>query len=318
MVALLTGCGGGGGGDGSTGTNVASKGAITSLGSITVNGVTYGTKNAILRLPDENIIRSLPDENAINNEGLLKQGMVVTVKGVAYSDGKTVAREIEYMDNLEGKITSKSDNSMVVMGQTVVVEDTARAVFDTLAPGNIVEVSGVYDVQGNIRATYLAKKPDRTGDYELKGFIYSIHGPSSFTLVTGVLQCAPKFYTVNVDSTSSLVLGSTAEVISDSDPVGTVITAKRVNLNVKNELGPTMGDKIEIEGYVYNPRLQFDSFNLIVDFEAPLIMTTQSTVIVGGTKADIVEGRKMEVEADIVANSPGMSWSLIATKIILK
>ena len=299
LFLILTGCGGGGGQSGEPGgTNVAIYGSISSVGTIVVNGSTLKTKNALLQLPDDNIFRTMENDNVIRDEGLLKPGMVVSIKGVKHADGTVTAQEIQYMDNLEGMIESKTASSMVVMGQTIIPESSAMTVFNTLVSGDIVEVSGFFDPSANVRATYLEKKPGRTGDYEIKGFIYSVTGPSSFTLRTVNLPGSHVFYTVNVESTGGLNSGDQIAVITDSVPVAGVIAAKQVNFTT--DISIDFNYKLELEGFVYNPRLQFDSFNFIYGYDAPLMIMTPNTVIVGGIKTDLTEGRKVELEAEFI------------------
>lgn len=317
FIMFLTSCGGGGSSN-SEGSKVAVYGAITDIDNFTVNGTAYNTKDAVLYLPNENISRVLENDHVIADEGLLKTGMVVSLKGVKYHDGTAIAEEILYTDNLEGVIESKGPSSMVVMGQTVVPELQAMAAFTTLMPGDIVEVSGMFDVQANIRATYLEKKPYRTGDYEIKGFIFSITSPTSLTLRTVFLSASQAFYTVNVSSTAGLNTGDLISVTTDSFPVIGLIAGKQINIIY--ELNISLDYKMEFEGYVYNLRLQTDSFNLVVDYEIPLIEMSTDTVIVGGSKADITEGRKVEVEAVFsdITYSPMLSFGRKATTVILK
>jgi len=294
------------------------KGSITSLDGLVINGVKFKTTNAILYFPDENIVRRISSEEEISTQKILKIGMVVEVKGRIGADGIGLAQEILYIDNLEGKIENKTVNSMFVMGQEVIPDESLRFLFDTLSEGDVVEVSGLTDARGAIRATYLEKKEDRNSNFEIKGFLYSILDTTSFRIVTGVLQSAPSFYTVHVASTSNLSLADMDMVVvtSDSPPVGGVIVSSRVK--AVEQLYLLEGEKFEVEGYVYNPRLQFDSFNFILEFEAPLITMSENVVIVGGAKADIVEGRKIEIEGEIRTIISGQSWSFEANRVILK
>ena len=84
--------------------------------------------------------------------------MVVTIH---HGPNDNNAQQIEYQDNLQGPIAAKNsgaDNTVTILGQTVVVDDAA--VFASLNLNEFVEVSGFVDSAGRIRATYIEQNPE--------------------------------------------------------------------------------------------------------------------------------------------------------------
>ena len=149
LVLFLGACSGGGtdlaqGGIGGTGFT---EGPISGFGSIFVNGIQYDTNQA---------------EILINGEAAaddaLRLGMVVAVDGE--HDGVVGSAErIEFQEDLRGPVTGV-DNSLGllwVLGQTVSVDTlTVFEGVDALAQlrsGDVVQISGLGDTQGGLRAT---------------------------------------------------------------------------------------------------------------------------------------------------------------------
>jgi hypothetical protein len=161
-------CGGTGidlAGGGVSGTGV-STGAITSFGSVEMNGVHYLTDNNTIKMSHGD------DHSSEMDQAVFRVGMVVTIH---HGPNDNNALEIDYRDNLQGLIAAKNsgeDNTITVLGQTVVVSDTA--LFASLNLNELVEVSGFVDSAGRIRATYIARNPQSPhhgGEIEVKGFV---------------------------------------------------------------------------------------------------------------------------------------------------
>jgi len=165
-LALLTAmfiaaCGGGGSAGGGIGGTGKAVGAIDGFGSIFVNGVEFETSTASI---------SIDDSAVAGTEGDLKLGMIVEVEGEFNDDGTTgTAFTVASDDVVEGPVTSAVDTtarSFRVMGQEVLY--TATTVFKesgggALAPtdlniDNVVEVSGLLDSGGKVKATRVERK----------------------------------------------------------------------------------------------------------------------------------------------------------------
>lgn len=168
FAVAFAGCGGGGGTVPSA-VQGTSKGVITGQGNVIVNGVKFNVSGANVIIND--------NPNRPENE--LKDGMIVTVKGMIDDANKIgIAARVEFADNLEGPVSSidLTANTLTVLGQTVLV--TPTTVFEdttdltTLAVNNIVEVSGFADATGAIQATRIELKlaaPVAATPIEVKG-----------------------------------------------------------------------------------------------------------------------------------------------------
>jgi hypothetical protein len=222
-AALALGCGAGGSlAGGGIGGSGLSSGAISAFGSIFVTGTEYDTNGASVTL-----------ERVASSASALRVGMVVVVEG-SRNGATGSASTVTYDDEIEGPITaitvvSVDVKQLAILGQTVTIErtltrfDASGAItapdFDTIAVGDLVEVSGFRRV-ADIQATYLEKKgvfAGGTPNVELKGSVSGVAG-RSFMLGT-----------ILVSWSSSTTL--------DGLPSG----------------GPTNGDFVEVEGTLTNP-----------------------------------------------------------------
>jgi len=179
----LSSCGGGGGGGGGFagvggggigGTGITSTGTIDGFGSIFVNGVEYETGDSEV---------SLDGKSA--SEAGLRLGMVVTVRGTLNDDRTTgTAEQVTFDDEVQGPVSviepgPDGDSLLLtVLGVKVIVERTGTVfddvTFDTLAVGDLVEVSGFVDESQRIRATRVEKQSDfvpGASEIELKGIV---------------------------------------------------------------------------------------------------------------------------------------------------
>lgn len=151
-----------GGGIGGTGV-VAAKGPITGFGSIFVNGIEFHTERAAIRI-----------EGSVASEDKLRIGMVVLVNGTIDPGGSTgTAETVDYAKDVKGPVESIDSAGKVlrVLGQKVLIEADTHVV-GVPNVGNVVEVSGLIDADGAIRATYVEKKADELepgSEIEIKG-----------------------------------------------------------------------------------------------------------------------------------------------------
>ncbi|HHJ16390.1 MAG TPA: hypothetical protein ENJ80_06800 [Gammaproteobacteria bacterium] len=181
VIITLAGCGGGGGGttlSGIGGTGKTISGTITQFGSIFVNGVEYDIDNASFTVND------------VSSPGLsqadLRIGMVVTLTG--NDDGTVgVASEVIYDNEITGPVSNLvASPGGTTLSFTVfdvnVVADVANTTFDndnapgfsfaTLADGDIIEVSGLFDNSSTLVASYIEKTDDLnlgSSEVEIKG-----------------------------------------------------------------------------------------------------------------------------------------------------
>jgi hypothetical protein len=193
LVLFVAGCGGGGGGGGTSlagggigGTGITS-GAITGFGSVFVNGIEFETDGSSFDV----------DDDMAANQDNLGIGMVVTVIGSVNPDGVTgSALSILYDDEVEGPIAAdpiedadRVSKTFTVLGISVVVDRNTTVFsgtdYDSLAMGDIVEVSGFFDGTGALMATRLEKVDELilgTSEVEMRGTVSDFNGTDSFLL----------------------------------------------------------------------------------------------------------------------------------------
>ncbi len=304
----LAACGGGGGGDGAQsppppppppppgggiGRTGVAFGPIANFGSVIVNGVEYETDSAVFTIDGEP-----------GSESDLRVGDIVVVKGTRDDNGTTgSADEVLFDDIVKGPVASVdlAASSLVVLGQTVLVRSEtifddgfSPASLDGVSVGQIVEVSGQFDANGDIVASRIEPKP--------AGTQFEVHGN-----VTGLDTGALTF------SLGALLVDYSGATLDDF-PGGQIgegdfVEAKGTSLGGAGELlatkvefenavpGVEDGDFFEIEGFITRFVSETD-----FDVAGQPVTTTANTVYEGGTAADLGLNIKVEVEGDVDAN----------------
>ncbi len=195
LLLAMAGCGGSGGSDAPatpntpSATNQTTVGQITGFGSIYVNGIEFDTFGASYEV----------DDALASDDDALAVGMVVKVEGLVNADGLTgTAMKVSYDDDIEGVVERLAPGAetgtrmFVVMGVTVIVDssrtnfesDDPNFSFETIAEGDVVEVSGDYGNGGSLYATYVEEQGADDNEYEAKGVVsgYSLGG-DTFVLI---------------------------------------------------------------------------------------------------------------------------------------
>ena len=194
LLTALAGCGGSGGSDTPaapsppSATDQTTVGQITGFGSIYVNGIEFDTNGASYEV----------DDAVASDDDALAVGMVVKVEGSVNADGRTgTALKVEYDDDVEGVVEQlgpgmdETTKTFVVMGVTVVADasstnfksDDPSFSFDTIADGDVVEVSGDYGDEGSLYATYIEEQDADDNEYEAKGTIDNWDFTANFDLI---------------------------------------------------------------------------------------------------------------------------------------
>ncbi|HLN91526.1 MAG TPA: DUF5666 domain-containing protein, partial [Patescibacteria group bacterium] len=227
-------CGGTGtdlAGGGSSGTGV-STGAITGYGSVFMNGMEFFTDSQVA--PGFVTMKTFMgmDNSSMMDRDLFHVGMVVTIH---HGPNDNNAQQIEYQNNLQGRIAAKNSNTLTVLGQTVVVDDPA--IFASLFLNEIVEVSGFVDSAGRIRASYIAMVPCSmmmgmctAGQFEVKGYVsgFSSSGFRLGPLPGGAGTTVAVSFAPAVGA--GLADGMYVQVVTiDPQPVSGSITATQIN-----------------------------------------------------------------------------------------
>jgi hypothetical protein len=302
-VFLLISCGSGGGGltagGGIGGSGIISSGVVSAFGSIFVNGTEFDTSNAAIIVNGEEIGGG--DDIALDN---LDIGRVVTVKGsLNGSDSDAVAVRVTYNDNVRGPVESIDDidattKEIVVLGQIAIINVVTKlkgTEFDTLSQNDLVDVSGLVDDTGAIRATFL----ERTGNF--------VPGSDIIVGVTGFivnLDIDQKTFEINDLSVNYSLIesgdlpqdfadGLWVEVEGTLDATGGEMLARLIELG--DEIGDGNSDQIEVLGFVTD---------IVSDFEftvgSQMVQFDANTLFVDGKPEDILLGAKLEAEGSLV------------------
>jgi len=289
---LLASCGGGGGGSSREAGPTTTVGTVSGFGSVFVNGVEFETTGA----------RIVMDDNPNATEDDLRIGMVVKVEGRVNDDGITgKADRILFDADLDGPVTSVADvasGRLEILGQAVLLDDLTafeRTSAATLAPGNIVEVSGFRDAEGNLRARLVELKAEDfealiEKEIELKGEIRDL---SAQNFAIGGLT---------VDFSGARLQGVLAdgvfvEVKSNQDltPDG-VLMASEVEV-VDPRIAGAAGLRVELEGMV-TALAPPDA----IEVNGHPVRITGATLFENGTAEDLVLNARLKVDGALDEN----------------
>lgn len=322
IVLGLTACGGGSGssntGSGNTSNNASkdssTSGTITAFGSIYVNGVEYDTDNAAVYIEDE-----------AANESDLRVGMNVVV--VKSRPG--VADKVYFDDNLEGIVIANNitagntTGTLNIMGQTVTIDNdtifesevAAITTYAQISAGNIVEVSGGANGNGNVTATRLEVK-------SVDLAIYLSTHPSGIELKGLVSNHNVTKQTFDIGGMTITYAGAVLKDLPNGISNGLYLEVKSIQgLNVLNQL---VASKIELESDNSIPNgNEGDEYEEEGDITAMsdtsitvnnrIFQLNDATKYEEGTKNSLVMGARVEVVGAFDNNG-----QLIATKVAIE
>jgi len=282
---FISACGGGSGGlAGIGGSGYISSGTVTSFGSVFVNGVEFETDSSTFEI-----------EDASGTQQGLRIGMVVQVSGSINADGITgTATHINYGDDLEGPVSDITvgvdTRSFTIFGKTVVISAANTAFEDVdfadVNNGNVLEVSGYYDQNGILQASYVERKSldsNATTIFEIKGLISNLSG-SNFE-VQGI----------NIDA-SAANLNDLPDGLQNNQFVevkGTFSNGLITATEVEGEDSLSESGEVELEGIV--TRYVSDS-----DFDVNGQKVNASTASFSPVGLTISPGSKIEVEGAVI------------------
>jgi hypothetical protein len=315
IVLTVSACGGGTGGTGATGgtggTGIVSTGVMTK-GSAIVNGVRFEDTTANIFIDD-----------TPKTAAALQNGMVVKVLGSVNDDGiNGTAQRVKALIEVRGQPTSVNSaanpQSLVLLGQTVFVDDQTvysnLANFGAITVSMLIEVHGLRDTTGRVRATRIEANAVQMGDNlvdEIRGVVSAGAGsnPTAFNLGS---QPVSAIGAVIAPAGASYQNGSVVEVHCTARPncvVGGVFQASRVVVEDAEDAAfqPGMGQRFEAEGLI-------SGFNGTANFlvAGTPVTTTGSTRFEGGIATDLADNVKVEAEG---------TWNgsrLVASKIEFK
>ncbi len=298
FMASLIACSGGGGIGGIAGiggSGYIATGTVTGFGSVFVNGIRFDTGSAVFDI-----------ENMTSSEDALSIGMIVQIEGSIDADGLNgTATRVRYGAQLEGPINGviisnadATEKTFSVLG-TMVIVDSVETVFsglnfsfDTIALNNLVEISGYYDQDNTLRATYIelesASFTENTDKVEIEGMITNLSG-NQFDI---------KGVEINADSASlsgfdsGLQEGLYVEVEGFFDSVNVRINATEIEFETLE-----FEDNVDVslEGYI--TRYENDS-----DFDINGIPVNASDATKEPATLMLALGTRIEVEGQYINN----------------
>ncbi len=311
-VLVLARCGGGT--DGTGGTTPLPPIAqsvvigVMTKGSVIVNGIRFDDSNATIRI-----------DNRSGTSAELANGMFVKVLGRINADNVSgTADRVEVENEVRGAVQTVNAGgnppSFTVAGLTIYVD--ASTVFANLNPNGIaglasgtrVEVQGLRDASGNVRASRVEGK-DATFDDELKGTVSDLNTTAQ-TFKLGSVTVSYAGATLS-PAGATLADGVPVEVHGSLSATTGVFNATKVDREDQEDavFQPSPGGKLELEGFVSGFNATAGTFQL----GTRTVQVTATTRFEDGSSADLADGAKVEAEGTLAANG-----TLVASKIDFK
>ena len=314
LAMLLAACGGSGGGGGGTtsnngnpppgdtggieGTGRSIVGVIDGFGSVIINGIRFETTSATIT------VGGLPATQAD-----LDVGDVVVLFGTVDDDG--LSGEAETIDSspvINGPVTivQIDDETLIVVGQTVIVDDDTIFDDDTIVTGDldgidvddVVEIHGLPLADGTIVATRIEIDVD-DDDIEVTGEVKNADAGAQTFELNGLTVDYSAATLSGFPGGRDPEDGDIVEVegpVSGFDADAGTLAATEVELEDLFD-DADEGDELEIEGFI-------TAFNDATDFSVgPVRVTTDvGTEYENGTVDDLAEGVRIEVEGELDAS----------------
>ncbi len=288
-------------------SDIVSVGTITGFGSVVASGIEFNSDSASVLMDGE--------PGSISD---LRVGMVVSIRGTLDNEtGAAEANEIRFTDDAEGPITAVNGSgaSLVVLGRTVLMDELTildGATIDDLAPGNVVQVSGLRRIEDRIQATHIHRKALAYAagmTMEVKGEISGLDiATQRFNIGTQACDySAAALELGGVDLANGLYIeASSTSPLLDGDMLLDRVQSRDQDRD-RDRLCDSDCD-FEIEGYV-------TSFVSATDFEVDglPVTTAADTVYINGTIETL--GLDIKLAIDGMLNTSGI---LIADRIVFR
>jgi hypothetical protein len=249
--------------------------------------------------------------------------MVVKVLGTVNADGiNGNAQRVKALIEVRGAVTAvfpaENPQRLVVLGQNVIVDDLTvysnLANFGAITVSTLIEVHGLRDTAGQIRATRIEANQAQMGDNtvdEIRGVVSGGVGTNPTTFNLGP-QSVSAIGALIAPAGASYQNGSVVEVHCSVRPCapGGVFQASRVVVENAEDSAfqPGLGQRFEAEGLISGFTSHPGNF-----FVAGIpVTTTGSTRFEGGIATDLANNVKVEAEG---------AWNgsaLVASKIEFK
>jgi hypothetical protein len=303
LAFLAFSCGGSsdyaGGGTGGTGI---STGSITAFGSVVVNGVHFRTDGDVAPGFKTKKVVNGADRSGRTAMEAFSVGLVVAVRhGAADND----ASEIDYRSNVAGpvaEIISGADNVVVILGQTVVVDNAA--LFSALKRNDVVDVSGFSDDAGRIVVTSVLPAALPANVFQISGYVSGLAAQNAVfrlgPLPGGVGATVSVSYAgaaiVGLPAGTGLDNGMFVQVATtDREAVGGSIAASRIEKVASRTEFPD-GAEVDLEGLITTPWSGQGSDRSFA-VEGKLVRWGDGTTFGGGTADDLRSAsRRVQIE----------------------
>ena len=291
--------------------DVITVGTITRIGSVVSNGVEFSTSAAAVTLDDQ------PGQPAE-----LRVGQVVAINGnVNLQDGKASARTIKFLDEVEGPIASISalQNSFMVLGRTIVFDELSvfdAAEADTIAVGNMVQVSGYWQSRNRIRATHVERIANAWTvgmPMEIKGEVNGLNeGLQRFTI--GSQPCDYSAAMLELGN-ATLANGLYVEVTSTEALENGILKLDRIQARDRDQDQDRDRDHLCIDGCEFDLEGYVTEFVSASEFtvDGAPVTTTGSTIYVNGTVESLAVDVKVAIRG--VLDETGV---LVADRIVIR
>jgi hypothetical protein len=299
LAGLLSACGNEGSpsasGSATASGSASASGTITDFGSIYINGKKFESNDVEVIRNGQSSRCSISPSTTCG----LKKGMTVTANG-SVNESLRTARSVVQRDAVEGLVQSVAADRLVVMGQTVLFDNTT--IFDnsfTPVAGTFVEVHGHVRPNGIIQATFIEPKNPAEVTPEVRGYVGN-HNDGAKTFRIGNLTVNYGGLSVDI-SDMPAPSGSNwndrfVEVkgtVAGFNNATTTLLATKVEQ--ENQGFGNNVDEFEVEGFVTQAGTQSGNIITFTIGTTP-VQTTANTEFRGGTIDEIIVGAKLSAE----------------------
>jgi hypothetical protein len=294
LAASIAACGGGTGGTGVTsgtgGSNAVSIGVMQKANSVAVNGVNFAVSNAQITI-----------DGSSKTPADLQNGMVVKIRGQINEDRVSgTAQQVQVENEVRGTVQTINTalQSFTVIEQTVFVDDlttfaNVSGLAGLTAGSSVVEVNGLRDASGYIRASRVEFIAGGTNIDELRGTISGLSG-STFTLMGRSVDATGAMITPS-GTISDLKNGDQVEVHGTFN--GTSFVAVRVDREDLEDaqFQPGANDDFQVEGFISGFTAHPGTFTI----NGQTVQTTSNTRFENGSAADLANNVEVEAEGHL-------------------
>ncbi|MBU4316675.1 MAG: hypothetical protein KKF30_05325 [Proteobacteria bacterium] len=281
-------------GGGIGGTGVISTGTVTEIGSVWVNGIEFDTREA--NIYANGTLKGRGDGAVASS---IRPGQVVRVNGSLSGDGSGHAEAVYYFSILSGPIreinqVGKYDFILNILGQDVIANEETQlqgATLELLEPGNLMDISGFIDDQGNIQASFMEKKADAPNPDD-RLFISGVIGDLNENNKTFMINTFPVHYentSLGGPLQEGLENGMWIQGSGQLESDGEAFLAE--TLNPLDRLENDQGNQVAIEGVIRTDLLENRFF-----VEGYAIEVNSETLFENGEREEILAGSRIEAE----------------------